>query len=304
MQTQLDQKLSNTKLRYCSFFTMFRYLSNKIYRFLIQYLIYIFRNMSTSQQEFFEYMSETLQTSQEGLMEMQKSNPQNFQKLIEKMKRTMRREKAKQRKHKDEPEIVQSSKKIKRKKQDDDPLRDNDKKTIQMIRNRISAQNSRDRKKQYLQQLENQAQKELNYNIELRKQLEELQAKHQKLTNKSSKIRDQLSILQQLGRCSRLGKIGLALLTLVSVFSVISQKETQQTISSPLVKVEDISNESAMAPINYEKSYSVIDTNTFFEEQKISVGMSEESENSYPQLLPNALYRLNSHLEYDFLQQN
>ncbi|CAD8180293.1 unnamed protein product [Paramecium octaurelia] len=283
---------------------MFGYLSNKIYRFLIQYLIYIFSKMSTSQQEFFEYMSETLQTSQEGLMEMQKSNPQNFQKLVEKLKRTMRREKAKQRKHKDEPEIVQSSKKIKRKKQDDDPLRENDKKTIQMIRNRISAQNSRDRKKQYLQQLENQAQKELTYNAELRKQLQELQAKHQKLTNKSSKIRDQLSILQQLGRCSRLGKIGLALLTLVSVFSVISQKETQQTISSPLVKVEDLSSESAMAPINYEKSYSVIDTNTFFEEQKIGVCMSEESENSYPQLLPNALYRLNSHIEYDFLQQN
>ncbi|CAD8177496.1 unnamed protein product [Paramecium pentaurelia] len=260
--------------------------------------------MSTSQQEFFEYMSETLQTSQEGLKEMQKSNPQNFQKLVEKMKRTMRREKAKQRIHKDEPEIVQSSKKIKRKKQDDDPLRDNDKKTIQMIRNRISAQNSRDRKKQYLQQLENQAQKELNYNAELRKQLEELQIKHQKLTNKSSKIRDQLSILQQLGRCSRLGKIGLTLLTLVSVFSVISQKETQQTIQSPLVKVEDLSSESAMVPINYEKSYSVIDTNTFFEEQKIDVGMSEESENSYLQLLPNTLYRLNSHIEYDFLQQN
>ncbi|CAK56729.1 unnamed protein product (macronuclear) [Paramecium tetraurelia] len=260
--------------------------------------------MSTSQQEFFEYMSETLQTSQEGLMEMQKSNPQNFQKLVEKLKRTMRREKAKQRKHKEEPEIVQSSKKIKRKKQDDDPLRENDKKTIQMIRNRISAQNSRDRKKQYLQQLENQAQKELNYNAQLRKQLEELQTKHQKLTNKSSKIRDQLSILQQLGRCSRLGKIGLALLTLVSVFSVISQKETQQTISSPLVKVEDLSSESAMVPVNYEKSYSVIDTNTFFEEQKIGVDMSEESENSYPQLLPNALYRLNSHIEYDFLLQN
>ncbi|CAD8084563.1 unnamed protein product [Paramecium sonneborni] len=267
----------------------------QIYRFLMK--------MSSSQQEFFEYMSETLQTSQAGLKEMQKSNPQNFQKLLEKMKRTMRREKAKQRKHKDEPEIVQSSKKIKRKKQDDDPLRENDKKTIQMIRNRISAQNSRDRKKQYLQQLENQAQKELNYNAELRKQLEELQGRQQKLRNKSQKIRDQLSILQQLGRCSRLGKIGLTLLTLVSVFSVISQKETQQTISSPLVKVEELSNESAIVPINDEKSYSVIDTNTFFEEEKIVVCMSEESENSYQQMLPNSLYRLNSHIEYNYLHQ-
>ncbi|CAK72008.1 unnamed protein product (macronuclear) [Paramecium tetraurelia] len=56
--------------------------------------------MSTSQQELFEYMSETLQTSEKGLLEMQIQHPQNFQKLVEKMKRTMRREKAKQRKAK------------------------------------------------------------------------------------------------------------------------------------------------------------------------------------------------------------
>ncbi|CAD8168885.1 unnamed protein product [Paramecium octaurelia] len=261
--------------------------------------------MSTSQQELFEYMSETLQTSEKGLLEMQQSNPQNFQKLVEKMKRTMRREKAKQRKNKEEPEIVSSSKKIKRKKEDDDPLRDNDKKTIQMIRNRISAQNSRDRKKQYLHQLESQAQKELDYNAELRKQLEELQEKHQKLANKSSKIRNQLTILQQLGRGSRLGKISLALLTLVSVFSVISQKEQQpQTITTPLVKLEEMSSESAMRPINYEKSYSIIDTNTFFEEEKLGVGVSEESENCYNQLLPISLYRLNSQIEYELGQHS
>ncbi|CAD8071516.1 unnamed protein product [Paramecium primaurelia] len=260
--------------------------------------------MSTSQQELFEYMSETLQTSEKGLLEMQSSNPQNFQKLVEKMKRTMRREKAKQRKNKDEPEIVSISKKIKRKKEDEDPLRDNDKKTIQMIRNRISAQNSRDRKKQYLHQLESQAQKELDYNAELRKQLEELQEKQQKLTNKSQKIRNQLSILQQLGRGSRLGKISLALLTLVSVFSVISQKEQNQTITTPLVKIEEISSESAMRPINYEKSYSIIDTNTFFEEEKLGVGVSEESENCYNQLLPISIYRFNSQIEYELGQHN
>ncbi|CAD8156661.1 unnamed protein product [Paramecium octaurelia] len=260
--------------------------------------------MSTSQQELFEYMSETLQTSEKGLLEMQKQHPQNFQKLVEKMKRTMRREKAKQRKQKDEPEIVSSSKKIKRKKEDEDPLRENDKKTIQMIRNRISAQNSRDRKKQYLHQLESQAQKELDYNAELRKQLEELQEKHQKLTNKSSKIRDQLSILQQLGRGSRLGKISLALLTLVSVFSVISQKEAHQTITTPLVKIEEMSSESALRPLNYEKSYSIIDTNTFFEEEKLGVGISEESENCYNQLLPIPLYRLNSQIEYALEQHS
>ncbi|CAD8171793.1 unnamed protein product [Paramecium pentaurelia] len=260
--------------------------------------------MSTSQQELFEYMSETLQTSEKGLLEMQSSNPQNFQKLVEKMKRTMRREKAKQRKNKDEPEIVSSSKKIKRKKEDEDPLRDNDKKTIQMIRNRISAQNSRDRKKQYLHQLESQAQKELDYNAELRKQLEELQEKQQKLTNKSQKIRNQLSILQQLGRGSRLGKISLALLTLVSVFSVISQKEQHQTIRTPLVKIEEISSESAMRPINYEKSYSIIDTNTFFEEEKLGVGVSEESENCYNQLLPISIYRFNSQIEYELGQHS
>ncbi|CAK77454.1 unnamed protein product (macronuclear) [Paramecium tetraurelia] len=256
--------------------------------------------MSTSQQELFEYMSETLQTSEKGLLEMQQSNPQNFQKLVEKMKRTMRREKAKQRKNKEEPEIVSSSKKIKRKKEDDDPLRDNDKKTIQMIRNRISAQNSRDRKKQYLHQLESQAQKELDYNNDLRKQLEDLQEKHQKLTNKSSKIRNQLTILQQLGRGSRLGKISLASLDpCVSVF-----KQQHQTITTPLVKIEEMSSESAMRPINYEKSYSIIDTNTFFEEEKLGVGVSEESENCYNQLLPISLYRLNSQIEYELGQHS
>ncbi|CAK72009.1 unnamed protein product (macronuclear) [Paramecium tetraurelia] len=144
----------------------------------------------------------------------------------------------------------------------------------------------------------------MDYNADLRKQLEELQEKHQKLTNKSSKIRDQLSILQQLGRGSRLGKISLALLTLVSVFSVISQKEAHQTITTPLVKIEEISSESVLRPLNYEKSYSIIDTNTFFEEEKLGVGISEESENCYNQLLPIPLYRLNSQIEYALEQHS
>ena len=42
----------------------------------------------------------------------------------------MRREKAKQRKHKDDVEIVPSSRKIKRRKEEDETAKENDKKTI------------------------------------------------------------------------------------------------------------------------------------------------------------------------------
>ncbi|CAK80865.1 unnamed protein product (macronuclear) [Paramecium tetraurelia] len=81
--------------------------------------------MSTSQQEFFEYMSETLQTSQEGLMELQKSNPQNFQKTC--------REVEAQNKENTRMNLKQFKvvRKQRERNKDDDPLRDNDKKTIQ-----------------------------------------------------------------------------------------------------------------------------------------------------------------------------
>jgi hypothetical protein len=43
--------------------------------------------------------------------------------------------------------------------------------------------------------------------------------------------------------------------------------------------LEELSSDSAMMPIHYDKSYSIVDTNTFFEEEKI--GVSEESDNCY-----------------------
>ena len=83
-----------------------------------------------------------------------------------------------------------------------------------------------------------------------------------------------MGIVAQLGNATRLGKIGLALLTLVSVFSVIEYNNTP----IPVIKVEETEN---AAIINYDKSYSVVDTNTFIEEK---IEALEDSDNCYDQI--------------------
>lgn len=84
------------------------------------------------------------------------------------------------------------------------------------------------------------------------------------MNNKSKKIQDSLNNIDSLKQSnSRIGKIGLALITLVSVFSLVGKK-TEETTS--LVKIEN-----SPTPVMYspplEKSFTLVDTNTYFEDK-------------------------------------
>ena len=63
------------------------------------------------------------------------------------------------------------------------------KKTLQMIRNRISAQNSRDRKKAYIRRLENQQRKTVAENMELQRQVRALKQANESLKSQSEQLK-------------------------------------------------------------------------------------------------------------------
>ncbi|CAD8116585.1 unnamed protein product [Paramecium sonneborni] len=132
----------------------------------------------------------------------------------------------------------------------------NDKKTLQMIRNRISAQNSRDRKKAYLQKLEGDFNKQSNYIQELtdqvsylQQQLEDAQKLNQILQSQQSNLmcincgnkqfifeeEAPISVSKNKG-LSKLGFSFIVIITILACFSINFDASSQNFSASPLIQ--------------------------------------------------------------------
>ncbi|CAK56959.1 unnamed protein product (macronuclear) [Paramecium tetraurelia] len=115
----------------------------------------------------------------------------------------------------------------------------NDKKTVQMIKNRISAQNSRDRKKAYLQKLEEDFVNQSAQLNEMHEQVNQLQQQLEEAHRVNQQLQQQYSVLTCLNCGSRsfgfddedpifvsknksLGKLGLSFLFIVALIACIS----------------------------------------------------------------------------------
>ncbi|CAD8100373.1 unnamed protein product [Paramecium primaurelia] len=131
-----------------------------------------------------------------------------------------------------------------------------DKKTLQMIRNRISAQNSRDRKKAYLQKLEEDFNKQSNCLQELtdqvtylQQQLEEVQKHNQHLLSQQSSLICQNCgskqfVLEEeapisVSKNRSLGKLGFSFMVIITIFAFLSinfDTTTQNLKATPQVQ--------------------------------------------------------------------
>ncbi|CAD8109283.1 unnamed protein product [Paramecium sonneborni] len=133
-----------------------------------------------------------------------------------------------------------------------------DKKTLQMIRNRISAQNSRDRKKAYLQKLEDDFNKQSNYIQELTEQISCLQQhleETQKLNNILQSQQSNLTCINcgskqfvfeeeapiSVSKNRGLGKLGYSFMVILTIFACFYLKfDTQsQNLSASLQNKQD-----------------------------------------------------------------
>ncbi|CAD8198656.1 unnamed protein product [Paramecium pentaurelia] len=133
-----------------------------------------------------------------------------------------------------------------------------DKKTQLMIRNRISAQNSRDRKKAYLQKLESDFQKQSNYLQELTEQVSHLQQQ----LEEAQKLNLHLQQYQQNLICNNCGskqfifeedepisvsknrslsKLGFSFIVILTIFACLSinfDTKPQNLLISPQIQLE------------------------------------------------------------------
>ncbi|CAD8085872.1 unnamed protein product [Paramecium primaurelia] len=133
-----------------------------------------------------------------------------------------------------------------------------DKKTQLMIRNRISAQNSRDRKKAYLQKLESDFQKQSNYLQELTEQVSHLQQQ----LEEAQKLNLNLQQYQQNLICNNCGskqfifeedepisvsknrslsKLGFSFIVILTIFACLSinfDTKPQNLLISPQIQLE------------------------------------------------------------------
>ncbi|CAK61358.1 unnamed protein product (macronuclear) [Paramecium tetraurelia] len=169
----------------------------------------------------------------------QSSNSQEVEKKIKKAKKSQNPNKGTQ----DEKQLQTETK---------------DKKTLLMIRNRISAQNSRDRKKAYLQNLERDFQKQSHYLQELTEQVSQLQQQ----LEEAQKLNQNLQSYQQNLLCVNcgskqfvfeeeapisvsknrtLGNLGFSFIVILTIFACLSINfdTTPQNLNiSPQIQTE------------------------------------------------------------------
>ncbi|CAD8079365.1 unnamed protein product [Paramecium sonneborni] len=157
-----------------------------------------------------QIVSSILNLNEDYLDWIAHNKPIEFESMILKAKRKFYRDKAKFRMQILQPHLYsnqqpQEPKKAKRgrkpikcvEKQFIEDNSDHDKKTIQMIRNRISAQNSRDRKKTYLQELEQSSALTNKENHLILKQIQELLVSNQEIEQQNNNILKCIKVFKQ-----------------------------------------------------------------------------------------------------------
>ncbi|CAK76439.1 unnamed protein product (macronuclear) [Paramecium tetraurelia] len=157
-----------------------------------------------------QIISSILNINEEYVDWIARNKPTEFESMMVKAKRKFYRDKAKFRMQILQPHLYSSQqpqepKKAKRgrkpikcaEKQFVEDNSDHDKKTIQMIRNRISAQNSRDRKKAYLKELEQSSAITNRGNHLILKQIEELQASNEEIEIQNNNILKCIKVFKQ-----------------------------------------------------------------------------------------------------------
>ncbi|CAD8188881.1 unnamed protein product [Paramecium pentaurelia] len=132
----------------------------------------------------------------------------------------------------------------------------NDKKAMQMIRNRISAQNSRDRKKAYLQKLEEDFVKQSTQLSEMHEQVIHLQQQLEEVHKINQQLQQQYTFLTCLNCGSKhfgydddnpisvsknksLGKLGLSFLFIIAIIGFITIDFNPQTQKLNTIKLNE-----------------------------------------------------------------
>ncbi|CAK92675.1 unnamed protein product (macronuclear) [Paramecium tetraurelia] len=151
-----------------------------------------------------------------------------------------------------------------------------DKKTLQMIRNRISAQNSRDRKKAYLQKLEEDFNKQSNCLQELTEQVSYLQQQLEEVQKLNSHLQSQQSslicincgckqfVLEEeapisISKNRGLGKLGFSFVVILTIFACFTINF--DTSAQNLQSIPQMSNEKPLIRHlnNTDQQYGILE---------------------------------------------